>query len=286
MSGLQNIDQIKILIGDTILVYQGIENLMKSVARHVDVSVPIVLDSSVDHAKTEKIIEKRTRHINSSTMGGAAKEYLKVFEPLTFSEADGAAFESSFRMKMEISTNEADRKAWAKEVEQLVVERNWVVHQSLAGLCGSTGTPRNDTFERLKACNAHAQTVLQLVERQAETTRIMRQVMSEKLIEGVITVMVPSLCISVVANNKKAMRPDKEGWIPLQRLLARCEIVLGETLNEACGLTQTKKLEFLRQQMVGVEVKEQKTKKGVRMMFRIPETAAPVKEETRCSKGE
>lgn len=94
--------------------------------------------------------------------------------------------------------------------------------------------------------------------------------------------MMPSLLISSLASDKKNMRPDKDGWVPLQRLLARCEVILGDALNDACGLTQTKKkLDFLKKQMGGFEFKEQKTKNGMRVMYRIPEADTPEKKASR-----
>lgn len=86
------------IVGNTLLAYQAIEHSMKAVARHVDVSVPFTLDLDGSKAKAEKIVRKRVQLIDASTMGGVVKEYLKLFEPLTFSEAEDSATEGSFRL--------------------------------------------------------------------------------------------------------------------------------------------------------------------------------------------
>ena len=269
-------EQVMAIVGNTILVYQAIEHSMKDVAHHVDVSVPFTLNPDDSKAKATKIIGKRAKLISASTMGGVVKEYLKLFEPLTFSEAEESATEGSFRLKLELPTGETERAAWAKEVEQLVAERNWVVHQSLLELCDATDTKRNGAIDRVKACNSHAHAVLIKVGHQAELTTKTRQLMVKDLALCVEKVMLPALCISFAASDKKHMKPDKDGWVPLQRLLARCEVILGDALNDACGFTQTKgKLDFLKKQMCGFEFKEQKTKNGMRVMYRVPETATP-----------
>ena len=90
------------IVGNTMFVYQAIEHSMKDIARHVDVSVPITLNPGDSKAKAAKIIGKRAKLISASTMGGVVKEYLKLFEPLTFSEAEESATEGSFRLKFEI----------------------------------------------------------------------------------------------------------------------------------------------------------------------------------------
>jgi hypothetical protein len=275
-------EQVMAIVGNTILVYQAIEHSMKDVAHHVDVSVPFTLNLDESKAKAAKIIGKRAKLIRTSTMGGVVKEYLKLFEPLTFSEAEESATEGSVRVKLELPTGAAERVAWAKEVEQLVAERNWVVHQSLLELCDATDAKRNGAVDRVKACNAHAHAVLIKVGRQAELTTKTRQLMAKDLAVCVEKVMLPSLCVTAAASDKEHMRPDKDGWVPLQRLLARCEVILGDALNDACGLTQTKKkLDFLKKQMGGFEFKEQKTKNGMRVMYRIPEAATPKKTASR-----
>lgn len=275
-------EQVMAIVGNTLLAYQAIEHSMKAVARHVDVSVPFTLDLDGSKAKAEKIVRKRVQLIDASTMGGVVKEYLKLFEPLTFSEAEDSATEGSFRIKMELTTNEEDRRAWAKEIEDLVAERNWVVHQSLLELCDTTEAKREGALDRIKACNTHAHAVLVRVGQQAEVTSKTRPLIAKELAVCVEKVMWPSLCISAVASDKVHMKPDKDGWVPLQRLLARCENILDDTLKEACGLTQTKKkMDFLKKQMGGFEFKEQKTKNGMRSMFRIPEAVTPKKEAVR-----
>ena len=275
-------EQVMAIVGNTLLAYQAIEHSMKAVARHVDVSVPFTLDLDGSKAKAEKIVRKRVQLIDASTMGGVVKEYLKLFEPLTFSEADDSATEGSFRIKMELTTDETERKAWGQEIAQLVAERNWVVHQSLLELCDATDAKRNGAVDRVKACNAHAHSVLIRTGHQAEVISKRRQLMAKDLAVCVDKLMMPSLLISTLASDKKNMRPDKDGWVPLQRLLARCEVILGDALNDACGLTQTKKkLDFLKKQMGGFEFKEQKTKNGMRVMYRIPEAATPEKKASR-----
>jgi len=276
-------ERVMAIVGNTLLAYQAIEHLMKDIARWSDVTVPITLNPSESKAKAEKSAGRRAKLISSSTMGGVVKEeYLKLFEPLTFSEAEESATEGSFRLKMELPTGEAERNAWAKEVEQLVAERNWVVHHSLLELCGATDAICDGAFDRMKVCNAHAHAVLMRVGHQAEVTSKTRQLMAKELAVCVGKVMLPILCVSAAASDKKHMRPDKDGWVPLHRLLARCEVILGDALNDACGLTQTKKkLDFLKKQMGGFEFQDQKTKNGMRVMYRIPEAAAPKKTSAR-----
>ena len=112
--------------------------------------------------------------------------------------------------------------------------------------------------------------------------RNMRQQMAEIIVVHYEKLILPLLDIFAIMSDKKSMRPDIDGWVPLQRLLARCESVLGNALKEACELTQTKKkLEFLKKQMGGIEIKEQKTKNGIRLMYRMPEDASPDKNEVR-----
>jgi hypothetical protein len=91
-------EQVMAIVGNTIFVYQAIEHSMKDIARHVDVSVPITLNPNDSKTKAEKIVRKRVKLIDASTMGGVVKEYLKLFEPLTFTEADNAATEGSIRL--------------------------------------------------------------------------------------------------------------------------------------------------------------------------------------------
>jgi len=271
MSDQTSNDQITLLIGDTILVYQAIEHAMKAIARCVDVTVPISVPVSMAMEKAEKIVKKRANDIAASTMGGVVKEYLKLFEPLTFSEADDAVEVCSFRIKLEITTGEAERKAWAKEIEVLVAERNWVVHQFLFELGAATEAKRDAALEKLKTCNVRAHTVLERVAHQAKAPDTMRQLMAENHGACVQKVMMTMFKVAGLMSDRKCMRPDKDGWVPVQRLLARCETEFGDDLKCAYELTQTKSpLEFLKKQMGGIEFKEQKTKNGMRVMYKMP----------------
>lgn len=265
-------DRVMAIVGNTLLVYQAIEHAMKDIARHVDVSVPFTLNPADSKAKAEKIVGKRSKLISASTMGGVVKEYLKLFEPLTFSEADDSATEGSIRLKIEITTNEEDRRAWAKEIEVLVAERNWIVHQSLLGLNDQEVTNREIALEKLRACNKHAHEVYSRIQHHASVNAYGRQVMAETLIGGPVQkLMGTMLKVTFLMHNRKSMKPNKDGWVPVQRLQARCEEEFGDELKEACETTQTKSvIEFLKKQMGGIEITEHKTKNGARLMFRMP----------------
>jgi len=290
MSGHVISEQVKAIIGDTLLAYQAIEHAMKDIARSVDVYLPILVSSplsvseslSMTREKVEKIVRKRAKDIAASTMGGVVKEYLKILEPLTFSEADDASTGSSFRIKFEITTGEAERKAWAKEIEELVAERNWVVHQSLCELGAATEAKRDAALEKVKACNAHAHTVLKTVGHQAERSATMRQLMAENLGGDFQMFMMTMFGVTGLMSDRKSMRPDKDGWVPVQRLLSRCEAEFGDDLKGACELTQTKSpLEFLKKQLGGIEIKEQKTKNGTRLMYKMPKDVNSQKKAVR-----
>jgi len=263
-------ERVMAIVGNTLLTYQAIEHLMKDIARSVDVSVPITLNPSESKAKAEKIVGKRVKLINASTMGGVVKEYLKLFEPLTFSDDDDAATEGSYRIKFEINTGEAERNTRAKEIEALVAERNWVVHQSLLELNAQEIAVRESAVEKLRACNSNAHKIYSEIQIQAMMHADVRKRMIGPLGEQLQKLMGTMLNVTFLMHDRKGMKPNKDGWVPVERLQTRCREKFGNELMEACAATQTKSvLEFIKKQMGGIEIQEHKTKNGSQLMYRL-----------------
>jgi hypothetical protein len=143
-------EQIEAVIGETLLVYQAIEHLMKKIASAAEISVPV--------AGVKKAIKKRMRSIAKSTMGNVVDEYLKIFEPYAFDERSDS--EAWIQIKLDIGKWREDHAGWEKEIEELIGDRNWLVHQSLTGLRSSDSEVKNRTEEKIRQCNMKAKTAL------------------------------------------------------------------------------------------------------------------------------
>lgn len=258
-------EEVMTIVGNTLLVYQAIEHLMKDIARSSDVTIPLSAEKAV------KIVKKRLKTVTSSTMGGVVKEeYLKIFEPLSFTEADDAITEANVRLKYEIVTNEEKRKSWAKDIEELVAERNWIVHQSLLALNAQEVAVKERTAEKLKSCNAHAHKIYSEIQIQAMMIEDTRKRMSGPLGEQVLKLGETARKVTRLMHDRKSMKPNKDGWVPVERLQTRCREKFGDELMEACAATQTKSvLEFIKKQMGGIEIQEHKMKNGSQLMYRL-----------------
>lgn len=289
-------EQIKAVVGDTLFVYQAIEHAMKDIARYVDVTLSSTLDDADSLAKSTNILKKLRKVIASSTMGGVVKDYLKLFEPLTITDADNVDLLGlSIRFKFEINTSAKDRTAWTKEIEQLIAERNWIVHQSLVELNAQEVAVRKSAIEKFGFCNAHAHKIYSEIQTQAMTLADMqkRNVMSllhalsessarpqaQPLSEPQARLLREKLKrlketirkVTGLMHDRKSMKPNKDGWVPVARLQTRCREKFGDALKEACEMMQSTSVnDFLMKQMGDIEIEEHKTKNGTQFMFRMP----------------
>lgn len=109
------------MIGETVLVYQAVEHLMKRIAQVSDISAPL--------SRFKASCEKRAKHVASSTMGGVVEDFLQILEPLIIDE-DERITETCFRMKFEVVTDADERRIWSERTRALVADRNWLIHQS------------------------------------------------------------------------------------------------------------------------------------------------------------
>lgn len=80
-----------------------------------------------------------------------------------------------------------------------------------------------------------------------------------------------TLKVAKLSENAQLMKPDIDGWVPMQRLLERCKQEFGQEYEDVRRLFQAPgEIGLLTTLMAGVEISERPIKNGVQLMYRVP----------------
>lgn len=245
-------------IGRNLLLFQKLERLLKLMVSRGQFSAPI--------NKFKEVLEEKRNRVATQTMGQVAKQYLDNNNPFN-REVDDSSDKDDSVISYRIQLDATNYQQTKTELEQLINERNYLVHhlgeklndediETYQKIGTELDIQANQVASKIKNIGQRLQTIIEF----EESSNIHKSIMATIIHQPLITLLVEI----------PRQLARKDGWTPLS---SAAQLLKEQDPEEYRKLYTCKKYKSLKDLMLKAgmfKFHEEKTNKGgVRILYQV-----------------
>lgn len=169
-------------------------------------TIASAVEASAEKNAPEAELKVTSSSCEDATLGNAIPEYLKLFAKAA-EEPECNGFRVAIKISLAMSEVEQANQILA--LKEVVAERNWLVHKPLLDL--DTQSPESEHSWNARLDEQHAKATV-LCKELLEEWKTIQDLKSDAAEHSMAFMLA-----SIVLSDRKKMKPDSEGWIPIDR---------------------------------------------------------------------